>query len=556
MKLKKLLHNPYFMIIATYTLAHFFLLLLNGCWWDDWTFMTHNTEYIAIVARDSGRPEWNLLIPLCWSLPNNGRILIYFMYLGISLFVYRLLKESTLFSDEDSLVIALLFSTVPVNEARLLISNFPYTVGLFLFYLGFMLFVSWNKIAGGMKKTVIRILILGLFYLSFILTSLLAYYYIVIAYLFVLELRKATETNWFRKSLKAALTVVGRYFDFFVLPFVHFGLQKVLFPVSDLFAGRSSVSAEGLIRGLFCVPLSMIKVFADAGKQFIWCLDPLTAAILAGVLVVIYLTRPELEKHSWIDALKYLLYGLPILLLALFPYAVIRMNPIETIGVKGRDAILVPLGIALLSYALMLPIKGKCRSLLIGSVLLLSIFSCNGLYLEWQRDYYEQLVLEDKLDDPVIAANDTFFLIDLGESKIEGQRYYSLNTNAYHVYGDMTRLFIPKVSNLNLLMNEEDLDQARELFDHAYLMEDYDPEDLCFDAILDYSCDFSDGEVWKLKYLELTNQERFGEELGKHGSLDIYIVDDDFTALLLKAYADHALHGDDDVRKLLDAYMK
>ena len=135
MKLNKLFHNPYFMIVATYVLAHSFLLILSGCWWDDWTFMTHNTDYIAIVASESGRPEWNVLVPLCWSLPNNGRILIYFLYLGISLFVYRILKDSSIFGEEDSMIIALLFSTVPVDEARLLISNFAYTVGLFLFYL-------------------------------------------------------------------------------------------------------------------------------------------------------------------------------------------------------------------------------------------------------------------------------------------------------------------------------------------------------------------------------------------------------------------------------------
>ncbi|MBR4422132.1 MAG: hypothetical protein IKS69_06335, partial [Erysipelotrichaceae bacterium] len=76
MKLKKLLHDPYFVIVATYVLAHSFMLILSGCWWDDWTFMSHNMNYIRIVAQDSGRPEWLLLVPLCWSLPQNGRILI------------------------------------------------------------------------------------------------------------------------------------------------------------------------------------------------------------------------------------------------------------------------------------------------------------------------------------------------------------------------------------------------------------------------------------------------------------------------------------------------
>ena len=556
MKLSKLFHNPYFMIVAAYVLAHSFLLILSGCWWDDWTFMSHNTEYIAIVASESGRPEWNFLVPLCWSLPNNGRILIFFLYLGISIFVYRILKDASIFSEEDSLIIAMLFSTVPVDEARLLISNFAYTVGLFLFYLGFMLFVNWNKMERSARKTVFRILLLLLFYVSFILNSILAYYYIVIAYLFILKLKDVDEKNLWKKILYAVRDVILSYFDFCILPFVYFILHKLMFPVTETFAGRSSVSLEALKTSLYYIPLSVIKVFIDVCRQFVSCFHPATLIALLVILVCLYLAKKELKDRSLFDSCNDMVYGMIALVLAMFPYIVIRQHLIETIGVKGRDAVLIPFGFALIVYSLMILIKGKYRSLLVGAVLVLSIFSCNGLYLEWQKDYYAQLALEEKLDDPVIAANDTVFLTDLYETQVEGQRYYSLNANAYNVYGDTTRLFLPKASNLNLLQSEEALNEAQDLFDHAYLFEDYDPEDYYLDAVLDYRFELTDQDVWKLKYLELFDKDRFTEEIKELGSLEIYEVDDDFTVLLLDAYQKNELHSDEDVLQLLYDYMK
>ena len=171
-RISKLIRNPYFMISVIYLLTHFFLLILSGCWWDDWTFSTHNIGYISEVASQSGRPEWNLLIPFCWSLPNNGRFLIFILFYLDSIFVYRILSRCGLFDEKESLIITLLFTVIPVNDARLLVSNFSYTVGLFFFYLAFMLFVEWNNMPDSRNKKILRIPLLVLFFISFSSSSL------------------------------------------------------------------------------------------------------------------------------------------------------------------------------------------------------------------------------------------------------------------------------------------------------------------------------------------------------------------------------------------------
>ena len=215
-RIKHLIKKPYFVITIVYVLAHGFLLILNGCWWDDWTFMDHNLIYINQVAFQSGRPEWNILIPLCWSLPNNGRILIFVLYYFISIFVYNILNDSTFFNKKECLTITLLFTVLPVNESRLLISNFPYSVGLFLFYLTFMLFIKWNTKT---KNIYVRALLVFLFFCSFILTSLLAYYYVIFIYLIAYDML-SNKNIGIKQFLITIKRLIIKYFNFFDLPFI------------------------------------------------------------------------------------------------------------------------------------------------------------------------------------------------------------------------------------------------------------------------------------------------------------------------------------------------
>ena len=555
-KLKEFFKNPYVLITLVYFLAHFFLLILSGCWWDDWTFITHNTNYINQVASQSGRPEWNFLIPFCWSLPNNGRILIFFLYYLNSIFVYIMLKNSELFDKKESLIIALLFTVVPVNDARLLISNFSYTVGLFFFWMAFMFFVFWNKMELSVKKTVFRICILALFFISFILNSVLAYYYILIGYLFVLELRKIEETNVFKKVLFAVKNVLVKYPDFFIWPFVYYGFNKTFFPTyGEVFGEYNAVTLSGLIKCFIYIPLSVVKVFVDICKKCISSINLITVIPLIVALIILLIRKDKKEKTNTkpIDSIKYFIYGLFVLIMGLFPYIMVRGRRIDTMGVKGRDAVLLPLGVAIITFSLICLLKGKIKKIVTVLVIISAIIGMNNLYLEWQKDYYYQLSMEKLFVNKIIADNDTFFLIDLNESEIEGQRYYSLNTNAYNVYGDQTRFFIPKVSNLYILESKETVEETIKTLDYSHMMRDYKPDDLYFDAILNYENDLSWNETVQLKLYEMFDQEKFDSIISSKGKLDVEVVDDDFTIELLKKYDNGEVYDDQDV---LDFYLE
>ena len=282
--------------------------------------------------------------------------------------------------------------------------------------------------------------------------------------------------------------------------------------------------------------------------------------IVSGIVLLIclyLLYRYGKTKDEEIDVKKNLItifYSICILFLAMVAYVLIREETLSINGVQGRDAILIPFGMALLIYSLLNLLRSRLRNIIYVIIIVLGISCFNLLYIEWQKDYYYQLSMENLLVDEIIKDNDTFFLIDLNESDVKGQRFYSLNANAYHVYNDETRLFIPKVSNLYLLEDENALRHTIEALDYANMMKDYNPEDYYFDAIIVYENNLSDLETLKLKYAELTDYSRFIEQIRSKGTLKVYLVDDDFTELLIKEYKNKKITDDEGVLKLLEEY--
>lgn len=557
-RLKELFKNPYFMIVVVYLFTHFFMIVLSGVWWDDWTFMFGNTDYVNTVASESGRPEWKILIPFCLSLTNNGRILIFFLYLCISIFVYRVLLYSDIFDEKESLYVAMLFTIIPVNDARILVSNFTYTVGLFFFYLAFMLFVQWNKMENTKKKNAFRIILLCLFFISFILNSILAYFYIVFAYLFVLEMKKSKEKNVIKRSLLSVKNVLSRYPDFFLMPLIYYFINKTFFPTyGHVFGNYNAVTINGLLKSFSYIPKAVAKVFINVFDWWIKSINLVVVLLALLSCVVIFINDKSDDKKTTITkTAEYLIYGLFVLIVGLVPYVMVRGRAIDTFGVKGRDAVLVPLGFAIMIFSFLTVIKNKYRKTLLTLLIVLGVVGFNNSYIEWQKDYYYQLSLENLLNNNVVRNNDTFFLTEINETEIEAQRYYSLNANAKNVFGNETRFFIPKVSNLYLLESEEEMKIVKEELEYSHVMKDYNPDDLCFDAVLNFSCNLSDEDVVLLKYYELFNYEEFEKIIKSIGSLDIYLVDKDFTAKMFKEYEKGHLKNDEDVLQLVLSYAR
>lgn len=550
--LKRLSSRPYLIITLVYIFAHFFILLLTGCWWDDLTFINHDLDYINLVATQSGRPEWNLLIPFCWSLWNNGKLLIFVLYYFDAIFLYQILKCSNLFAEKSCLLITLLFIIIPVNEARILISNFPYAVGLFIFFLSFMLFIKWKN-GKYSKNIVIRILLLFSFFMSYILNSILSFYYIVFIYLFFDYFLKDNDNSIIHKTIMTIKNVVVNYIDFFVLPFVFFILKKVFLPTSGkLFENYNSVTLKGILKCIKYIPLTIIDLFYDIFKYWISFLKNPAIIVIIIFIIIFYLNKKDKDVELDKSTLILLLVGLIVLSLGLFPYVEIRGKVLTFIGVNGRDAILTPLGTSFIIFSLINTIKlNKVKNILLSVLLLLGIVGMNCLYIEWQKDYYHQLGIQYMMKEKEIECNDTFYLANINETNVDGERFYSLNTNSYLVHSDKTRLFISEAKYLFMLEDKNEIEFDKNYY---FYMNDYNPDKQSLDAVIIYENTIDTNDTLLLKYYEFFDTKKFYELIMEKTFYNIYTVDDKFTNDLLDFYHNNQLNSDEDVINKLELY--
>jgi hypothetical protein len=351
--------------------------------------------------------------------------------------------------------------------------------------------------------------------------------------------------------------VLVYYPDFFVLPFVYYGFNKIFFPTyGETFGSYNSVTLSGLFKCFLYVPISIVKVFTAVLKKAVSCINIYTVLILAVTVLIIALNRnrDEDKNVTLIDSFLYLVYGLFVMAMAAFPYVMVRGRAIDTMGVRGRDAVLVPLGASIIIYAVLSQLKGKLRKIALTVLVVSGIISFNSHYLEWQKDYYYQLSVQNLMKNDFIKDNDTFFITDLNETEVQGQRYYSFNALSHFIYDDYTRFFMPKVSDLFILTDEKFMKEAIEALGSSHMMKDYKPDDYNFDAVLNYKNDLSWKDVIRLKYLEIFDREQFDSFIDSSGTLDIIEVEDDFTDKLIKGYLDGSVKHDDDVLELLVEY--
>ena len=162
-----------------YFLSQWLLLVVSGRWWDDWCLWLAPAEAINSLGIELGRPSVSVILTVARALPESGyRWITYFMMYCCMLCLYSTLKTCLKLRDDDCFWIAAIYAIVPINDGRVALAMFPYTVGLFFFMLG-LAFLSYvlNK---DRLNTFIRIILLGLFLLSFTLNSNLVFYIIVL----------------------------------------------------------------------------------------------------------------------------------------------------------------------------------------------------------------------------------------------------------------------------------------------------------------------------------------------------------------------------------------
>ena len=290
-------------ISLVYFVCHAAVLFLSGIWWDDWCFFGQSPSTLRTWALDMGRPSMIPMMALSESLPSGGyRILVFFLFYFSAIFFYFILINSRFFSDNACLGISLLYITIPVNDARVMLCVIPYSIGIFLFTAAFLLMIRMLET----KHGILQIPTLLLFLLSFSLNSNLVFYAVPMLFLTY----KAISGKQWRDLFK--------YAAFFALPVVFYALKSFFFQPSGAYSNYNKTSLESLLyAGKHVIPAvlyllrNIFQSFFQESLSLFSIRKPLSTDLFLIVLFALFLLQ-LLEGKVTKEQMQQLLFDLSL----------------------------------------------------------------------------------------------------------------------------------------------------------------------------------------------------------------------------------------------------
>lgn len=501
-------------ITITAFLAHGFLLIASGTWWDDWVYADKNWEYMLDVCKQSSLPLHAYINGFLWLLPDGFyRIITFFLFLGDALLLYYILKKIPAFEAEDALWIAILFSVIPINDARITWICFGYSLGLFLFLLSFSIGVLWKTFPDkGPRRVIFRLVSLLLLFISYDTESNMAMTPLILFFFYYMDLRDHWKESCCGHRCRQFLISVLKHADYLLAPFVWYFADKMLFPGYGVYSGHSYVVAASLpdiIKRSFLLSGESLKGLLHnysymAGKM------GLTAALLC-LIVLIAITnkksQPKAENKPAVNkCLGMILLGCTAFYFGVFPYLIKRGQAVESVLILGRDSLLLGIGTAIIIYyAVKLLANFRVKRGILLLIVVLGIAHFNYYYMTWQECYYQQLQLRSEIENNEhIIDNDTFLV--MFSNDVVSTHFYQINGNSWRATGTQNRFYMSGINDIQYLI---DMDENSWIL-NAYCMRDYDYKDKTIDGIIfvDYHPAGSK-VILKEKAYELFKKEEF-----------------------------------------------
>ena len=490
-------------LFGVYLLIHGLMLFLTGTFHDDWVSWMRDPVTKDLEGWQSGRPYYSFVIEAVWWLPGYGyRILAFFTYFIAYDFLYLTLCRVRELRRQEAFLIAVLTMAVPVNDARVLLANYPYALGMMLFFIGtWMLFGHLQDL----KRIGIRLGVLAVFFLSFTLNSNLVMYGGVIVYMMI----RIKPREWLK------------YLDFVLLPVLFYGMGKVFFPVSGLeYEEYNLISLNGLVWSVAAIPATVRNILLDMANMVLadntaFMAALAAAALCGGILSLTRKRRTETEEPTGRRDLVIFLFGLLMLIAGFFPYTAVRQKAyLALTGVNGRDSMLLGLGTAMMLFSL--PIRSLRRPVAVFAVVL-GIFHFGTWYLNYQAEWYRQLAFQNDvagMED--IAAGGNYVVLVSQDSEVEDRRFYTWSGNAVAATGKQTAFLFNGEGNANMLQDPEKMEY---MVTHYPLYRDYvyHPE---IDGRLYFNVNVSREDAVQLKLKELFDRKGFEERIGEIGDVD------------------------------------
>lgn len=513
-----------FWISIVYFLAHGFLFIATGRWWDDWVYADKNWGYLLEVFTQSSIPSLAYIDGFLWLFPDGVyRIFVFVIfYLGSVLF-YHILRKLHFLSLTDCFWIMLFYVTAPVNDARITWICWPYSLGLFMYWSSFYLATMWKEENDKKRRCVIRFFSIFALFMSFHAESIMILTSLIIGYFLYVDF-KDDFVGWTVKDIKRLSLQSIQYMDYWLAPIIWYFGTKMLYPGYGVYGGHSYVSWGSLWKIIACSPIYVIITLRSLILEYIMLLldaKIFFVSLLFFILLLAIMWRQKkfvsyegimsfakvVRQDCWM-----LLIGGGVFFLGAFPYIVKRNAPLRIIHTGGRDALLLGIGLSiLLYYGIKIMFRHKIHIVLSLCVVVLGVIHFNVMYLDWQEAYYQQLQMRHEIShNEEIKRNNTFLVMFKGYKV--ACSFYQTNGNSWAATGEQTRFFMSGESQLRNLI-EMDSDTW---FLNAYGMKEYDYTDKYVDGIIfvDYK-KIGTKELLRAKWNELFRKEAFDSWIGE-----------------------------------------
>lgn len=436
-------------LFSIYSLSQIlFLLNINGIYWDDWVLF--NQDSTSIMTQFNMNKFYIAGYFHVYLFSQENTIIIYrvltFLTFFLSAFLLMKVLENLSFLDKTSIFyITLFYLILPVNSAKIALINVPYIVFLSVFFLAFLILTIYIKKNGPFY---FRLIILGLFFFSFIVNSLLVFYAIVLLYILYTLYDKDTTGTGLQQLLIITKIFLKKYLDFLLLPIVFFVYKSMYMVPDGLYANYNSLSfnLKGLVY-LLCKSLytSIIEPLFVSLSTSLW-LSPLF--ILAFLFIFRLLKSYNIPQYTKSHALILLGLGFGIFFIAVFPYIAVGKLP-QLTGMESRHQLLVPLGFSYIIYfTIIYLLQAKEHVAKIIFHLLISIFIIQNLYYGYRNhlDWFYQISIEENLKDSnIVREHTTFIIIDNLDNLLSNNRhmsFYEQNGRMKKVFGGDSRLMV------------------------------------------------------------------------------------------------------------------
>lgn len=522
------LYKNILIITAFYIISHWYLCFLQGTFWDDTLYLYYDTETLWSQFKQVGRIFQGIWIQLTWNMPNFGyRHITFVLYYFTSILMYLILNNTNYFSKQETLILSIIYTVLPINDTRVCICMTSFTVGLFSFFLSFYLLTLNIKT----NSVLHRILSLIFLVYSYTVTSIITYTFVMWMFIFF----KFMQDN--KNDIKKSLFGVIKYSDYIFVPIIAYFVKNKFFYPHGIYAYLNGVSIKGLIKAIVFSPFSFLRYIYGFFTSLLHLEMHSKLSLIVVFLILTFLlicfirsvVKCGVKNFVLYDRdFHMLLFGFIIFIVGLFPYLLLDYKGISVKGYGARYEILLSPGLAfMLYYSLSIAfrrIKISVFNISLIGVIVLCVLNCNTDYLDHGivNLLQESIKIEFSKSSEIKNSRNVMFDINPNTPYGVGMGFYVLNSLSRSVYGDSKRLiFTP--DEKNIYYEKDKTKYKRGMYGRAeYNMNDYDDSYRVLDGYAVYNWDVNYLDVLAGNLYLMFDKDKYNYLIQNVGKLNFY----------------------------------